>query len=112
MSSLENDLVYRKYGKHKVRTGTKGHILRLCPGSILFFRQNIIHGGYGNIYRKLSLKKYFIIIFLSNTIEKGNHEPNIRFFMYIDIMGISRRNNATQPSMSLKPPGSNNKRFK
>ncbi len=71
MKSLENDSAYRKYGKQKVRTGTtKGHILRLCPGSILFFRQDIIHGGSGNIYRKLSLKKYFIIIFLSNTIEK------------------------------------------
>jgi hypothetical protein len=56
---LVNQEKYRKYGEGKLRTGNcKGYILKLEPGCILFFRQDMIHGGSGKKidYYKIKIK--------------------------------------------------------
>jgi hypothetical protein len=56
---LVNQEKYRKYGKGRVRTGNcEGYILKLEPGCILFFRQDIIHGGSGKkiVYYLIKIK--------------------------------------------------------
>ena len=47
-SGLVNQLKYREYGKKGCCTDNcGGYILKLKPGHILFFRQDIINGGSG-----------------------------------------------------------------
>ena len=45
---LVKEFTYRKYGKKRCYVGNcGGYVLMLKPGEILYFRQDLIHGGSG-----------------------------------------------------------------